>query len=383
MGAQEHTDPDSAATTDRIKQVSSFTLWGALAGGALLGALGYFFATPIAAAVGAGGESLAPTATYIGVMFAFTPIYVACFALEQVVRAEGAAMASVIGVISSTIANLVFDVLFILVLGWGVLGAGLALGASNLVMAGYYVWWLCRRSEVASLAPRWFRADPDMVRTVFGVGASALLQSSFLIVTTVVMNWIAIGYGDALLASMGVALRIAQLPETICMGVFMGAVPLFAYAFGARNSERLRRAITGAAIAIVGFTLIFSGLVFAFRDQVFALFSADPTVLADGTRILTAMLVATLFNGITGLLIAVFQATEQMRNATIMAVAQGVLFMPVILVANAWLGLTGVIWSMTFTELLTFGLGALLLLGSRRALDAEPSDDAIAAAALA
>jgi Na+-driven multidrug efflux pump len=285
------------------------------------------------------------------------------------------------GVIASTIANLAFDVLFILILGWGVLGAGIALGLSNVVMAGYYIWWLSRRSTIAGLAPRWFRADRDMLRTVFGVGMSELLQSSFLIVTTLVMNWIAISYGDALLASMGVALRISQLPEMICMGVFMGAVPLFAYSFGAGNHARLRRAISGAAIAILGFTAIFSGLVFGFRDHVFALFSADPAVISDGTAILTAMLVATLFNGITGLLMAVFQATEQIRNATIMSVAQGVLFLPVVLLGNAWFHLNGVIWAMTATELLTFGLGAVLFMTSRRALDAAPSEDAAAAAA--
>ncbi len=247
-------------------------------------------------------------------------------------------------------------------------------------MVGYYVWWLSQKSESVSLAPKFFRADRDMLKTVFGVGASELLMSSFLIVTTLIVNWVAIGYGDALLAGMGVALRISQLPEMICMGVFMGAVPLFAYAFGARNHARLRKAITGAAIAIGGFTVIFSTLVFLFRDQVFALFSADPSVITDGTLILTAMLVSTIFNGFTGLVIAVFQATEQMRNATIMSVAQGILFIPIILGGNAVFGINGVIWAMTVTEVLTFSLGMVLFAISRRALAAAPSAEAEEAA---
>lgn len=384
LGAEDAEAPpptDPVETADRIKQVSSFTTWGAAAGGVVVGAIGLIFATPIAGLVGASGDSLAPTATYIGAMFAFMPVYVLVFALEQVVRAEGAAVASMVGLIASTIANLVLDVLFILVLGWGILGAGVALGLANLVAVGYYAWWLTKRSETVSLSLRWFRADRLMLKTVFGVGVSELLQSSFLIITSLVMNWIAIGYGDALLAGIGVSLRIAQLPEMICMGIFMGAVPLFAYSFGARNHERLQQAIRGSAVAILAVTAVFSTIVFLFRDHVFELFSADPAVIADGTRFLTAMLVATLFNGITGLLIAVFQATEQMRNAMIMAVAQGLLFTPVVLIANATLGMTGVIWSMTFTELLTFGLGMVLFLSSRPAQDTEPSAHAIAAAA--
>ncbi|MBN9153635.1 MAG: MATE family efflux transporter [Microbacterium sp.] len=381
LGAQEQGGADAAAAAVRVKQVSSFTMWASLAAGAVIGALGVVFATPIATAVGATGASLAPTALYIGAMFAFAPILVACFSLEQIVRAEGAAVASMTGLIASTIANLIFDVLFIIILGWGVLGAGIALGLSNVVMVGYYIWWLTRKSEVVSLAPRWFRADRAMLTTVFGVGVSELLQSSFLIVTTLVMNWIAIGYGDALLASMGVALRISQLPEMMCMGVFVGVIPLLAYAFGARNAARLRQGIAGAAISIVGITVVFSTIVFLFREQVIGLFSVDPKVLTDGTLILTAMLVSTIFNGITGLVIAVFQATEQMRNATIMSIAQGVLFIPVVLVGNAVFGITGVIWAMTVTELLTFALGMALFAASRRALAAEPSPEAVQAAA--
>jgi len=378
LGAQEQAGSDPAASTRRIKQASSFALWGSIATGILVGALGLAFATPIAALVGASGSALAPTAQYIGAMFAFAPVYVAVFTLEQIVRAEGAAVASMNGLVLSTLANLLFDAILILGLGWGVLGAGVALGLANIVALGYYARWLAKRSEVVSLAPRWFSADREMLRTVFGVGLSELLQSSFLIVTTLLMNWIAIGYGEALLASMGVALRISQLPEMICMGIFMGAIPLFAYAFGAGNRTRLKRGIAGAAVSILGVTLVFSGLVFLFRDQVFALFSADPAVIADGTLILTAMLIATAFNGITGLVIAVFQATGQMRNATVMAVAQGVLFIPVLLAGNPMFGLTGVVWSMTVTELIVFMLGVALFAVSRRALDAGPSASAAA-----
>ena len=369
MGSQEDKETDAAANALRIKQVSSFTMWGAIAAGVVVGVLGLIFSTTIAGLIGASADALAPTATYIGVMFAFAPVYVAAFALEQVVRAEGAAVASMTGLIASTVANLVFDVLFILILPWGVFGAGLALGLSNVVMVGYYVWWLSKKSESVSLAPKFFRADRDMLKTVFGVGASELIMSSFMIVTTLIVNFVAVGYGDALLAGMGVALRVSQLPEMICMGVFTGAIPLIAYAFGARNHARLRKSITGAAIAIGGFTIVFSTLVFLFRDQVFSLFSADPAVLTDGTLILTAMLVSTIFNGFTGLIIAVFQATEQVRNATIMSIAQGVLFIPIILIGNAVIGINGVIWAMTITEGLVFLIGVGLWLASRHAID--------------
>ena len=208
-----------------------------------------------------------------------------------------------------------------------------------------------------------------MLRTVFGVGVSELLMASFLVVSALLLNWVAGSYGEAVIASFGVAQRIAQLPEMLCMGVFMGVLPLLGFAFGAGDRARLRAGIRSSALAIGGITLVFTTGVFLFRDQILGMFSADPAVLTDGALILAAMLVSTIFNGFTGLFIAVFQATEQMRNATIMAVAQGLLFAPILLVMSHLLGLTGVIWALTAAEVATFALGAVLLTVSRGALD--------------
>ncbi len=95
------------------------------------------------------------------------------------------------------------------------------------------------------------------------------------------------------------------------------------------------------------------------------MFSSSENVVRDGALILTAQLVATIFNGITALLIAVFQGTGRMRAATIMSVAQGVLFIPVVLVAKIWFGFTGIVWAMTVTELLTLAVALVLYLVER------------------
>ena len=349
--------------------------------GALIGGLCLLFLEAIVTVLGADRAAFAPTAQFVGGVLAFMPVLVAAFALEQVVRAEGGTRASMTGLIASTISNLVFDVLFILVLHWGVLGAALAIGLSNVVAVGYYIWFLQTRSANGiSLAPTWFTVRRAIVTEVFGVGVSELLMSAFMIVTAMMLNNLGVHYGDGVLAAFGVSLRIVQLPEFICLGIFMGALPLFAYAFGAGNRARLRSAIRASALAIAGTTVVFSGLVFLFRDQVFGLFSSSSDVIGTGVLILTAQLVATIFNGFTDLLLAVFQGTGKMRAATIMSVAQGVLFLPVVLLGNLWFALPGIIWAMTVTELLTLAV-AIVLYRVERPNASVPTDQERAAAA--
>ncbi|MNV83784.1 Multidrug export protein MepA [compost metagenome] len=81
-----------------------------------------------------------------------------------------------------------------------------------------------------------------------------------------------------------------------------------------------------------------------------------------GTYILVAMLISALFNGFTGLFMSIFQATGQGIPTNIMAITQGVLFIPMIIVLHSVFGLHGVIWSMTITEVITSLMGVILFM---------------------
>ncbi|MEV0461182.1 MATE family efflux transporter [Catellatospora methionotrophica] len=365
LGAAEH----EPAKAGQIKHVSSFALWGAVAAGAVFGGAGLLLLRPLVAVLGADAAAVPATTAYVGVMLAFVPVLAAAFCLEQLLRAEGAARQVMIGLIVSTVANVAFDVVFILVMHWGVAGAALAMGLSNLVVVGYFAAWLARHSAYVRLAPRWFTLSPAVLKPVFGVGVGELLQSAFLIVTTLVLNHLAVAYGDGALAAMGVAVRIAQVPEFLVMGVTIGVLPLLAYSYGKGDRERLTAALRGSAVAVGGIVLVFSTTVFVFREQVFAAFSADRSVLATGVTILTAQLVAMVANGFAGLLTSLFQAAGRSVPAIVMSVGHGVLFVPIALLGNLWFGLPGIIWALTATEIAVFAGGVAMWLASRQAID--------------
>ena len=136
------------------------------------------------------------------------------------------------------------------------------MGLANLGVVAYFVIWLSRHSEHVRLAPRWFTLSPTVLKPVFGVGVGELLQSAFLIITSLVLNNLAVAYGDGLLAAMGVAVRIAQVPEFLVMGVTLGVLPLLAYSYGKGDRSRLRSALRGSAVTVGGIALISATIVF-------------------------------------------------------------------------------------------------------------------------
>lgn len=370
LGAAEH-DPAKAG---EIRRVASFSFWGSVITGAVIGGAGLLFLNPLVSLLGANADAVPATTAFVGVLLAFVPVLAAAVCLEQLVRAEGAARQVMIGLIASTIVNLVLDVAFILVLHWGVAGAALATGLANLAVVLYFALWLGKNSEHVSLAPRWFTLAGSVVKPVLGVGVGTLLQSTFLIITALVLNNLAAAYGDGPLAAMGVAVRIAQVPEFLLMGITFGVLPLLAYSYGKGDANRLSSALRKSALAVGAIALLSSAVVFIFRDQVFAAFVSDRSVLAIGVVVLTAQLVAMVANAFTGLITSLFQATGRALAATVMSVTQGVLFIPVVLLGNLWFGLAGIIWALTVTEVAVLLTGLLMWLASRRAIDRGLAD---------
>lgn len=359
----EGAEPHPAQGSPDIRRVSSFSLWGAVGTGILVAVAGLLLLHPLVALLGAGGTAEAPTSAYVAVMLAFVPVLAAAFCLEQLVRATGAARQAMIGLIASVVASLGFDVLFILVLHWGVAGAALSTGLANLVMALYFAVWLQRSGRGMSLAPRWFTLSPGVLRPVFGVGVSELLQASFLIVTSLVLNTLSAAYGES-----------AKVPEFLVLGVTLGVLPLLAFAYGKGDRGRLRAALRASALTVGAITVVAAVLLFVLREPVFSAFSNDPAVLAIGVTVLTAQLVAMIANGFTGLLTSLFQATGREVPAIVLSSAQGVLFIPTVLLGSLWFGLPGIIWSLTVSEGLVLVVAVALWLASRRAIDRGPTE---------
>ena len=366
LGAAEH----EPAKAGEIKHVASFAVWGSAIVGAVLGGIGLLLLHPLVSLLGADAAAVPATSAYVAVMLAFVPVLAAAFCLEQLVRAEGAARQVMIGLIASTVANVVFDVLFILVLHWGVAGAALSMGLSNLGVVAYFVIWLhaaqrARQPRAALVHALAHRAEARL-RRGRRRAAPVRLPDRHLAGAQQPRGRLrrrpARGHGrrgphraGAGVPGDGRHARRAAAPRLLVRQGGPAAVS--------------PSALRGSAITVGGIALISATTVFVFREQVFSAFVADRSVLAIGVTILTAQLVAMVANGFAGLITSLFQATGRAVPAIVMSVAQGVLFIPIVLLGNLWFGLAGIIWALTVTEGIVFLVGVVMWLASRRAID--------------
>lgn len=343
-----------------VKKVSSVTLYLSLISGLLFILICIPFLSPILKLLGATGETLLHTRSYIIAYTIGSPFVIANFTLAQMVRGEGASTESMIGMIISVVINIILDPVFIFFLHMDVMGASVATVIGNICAVVYYMYYLEKKSPAQSIRLKYFKPNTTILFNIFKIGISALLLSGFLIVSSLMFNNYAVLYGDQVVAAFGVANRVCQISDFIGMGLYMGVVPLIAFSYSSNNTERLNKLLKTTAFYLVTIISVIASVLFVFRTQVLELFSSDESVIKVGVIILTALLFSTLFAGISGLLTSMFQAFGKSIQSTIMSVSRGIALIPIIIIGNNLFQLNGVIWSMTASELSACFIGLLL-----------------------
>jgi Na+-driven multidrug efflux pump len=76
-----------------------------------------------------------------------------------------------------------------------------------------------------------------------------------------------------------------------------------------------------------------------------------------------------VFNGFSGILTSLFQATGRSMQSIVMSMGQGIAFIPIVILGNVWFGLAGIIWSLTVSEGIVFVIGIIMWLASRPAIN--------------
>ncbi|MDO3412386.1 MATE family efflux transporter [Saccharibacillus sp. CPCC 101409] len=345
---------------DDVKHVSSFAFTSSLALGIILMAVGLPLIDSIVRGLGATADSFGFTRDYVLIMLAGSPFIVLFFTLENMVRSEGAAKTSMIGMILSVVVNIALDALTIFVLHWGVIGVASATVIANLAASIFFAYHIRYRSDALTISLKWFKADKEILSNVFKIGVPVFVMSLFLGAMSLIFNRFLVEYGEQAIAGFGISSRLLQFPECILMGLCEGVVPLIAFSFAA-NKQRMKQTIAFTIKVVVALAAAFGVIVYLISDHLIGLFTSDPKLIEMGSYILHVTFLSLFITGMTSLFTGIFQATAQGTAAFVMSIIQGVTLIPVLFIANHLNGFHGVVWSLVISDAVAFLVGAGML----------------------
>lgn len=302
--------------------------------------------------------------------------------LSHLIRAEGRAMLSSVGIALGGILNLVLDPIFMFVLlpkGREVLGAALATTVSNGVSAIYFfVVIFAHRGKRSTIS---LRFSPEVFRTniprrVLATGLPACLMTLMENISYAVLDNLMSLCGPAAQAGLGVAKKVNMLAHCIVRGVAQGSLPLIAYNYASRRYERMRRSVKAAAILAVSSAMVCTAVSLIFCRPLVTLFihsGSDAT--GYGASFLRILCLGAPFSAFAYTVISFFQAIGRgISSFTLAVLRKGVIDIPLMFVLRDLIPIYGIVAATPLADIMCCAAaGALFAAFLRRHnQEAEP-----------
>ncbi|MDC7226731.1 MAG: MATE family efflux transporter [Spirochaetales bacterium] len=350
-----------AKENDEAKSTASVAIYTAIAIGVVITAALLIFREPLLSFIGTSAATYQATSDYYTVISVFAIIFIFQIAISGLIRSEGATNIAMMGIILGIGLNIVLDPIFILVLDMGVGGAAWATAIGNGVGALYYIGYFARKKSLLSIAPRWFKPNKVMYGETFKIGIPSALSNLVMSFSMVLVNILAAGYGDHVVAGNGIQMRVASMAFMLIMGLAQGFQPFAGYNYGAEMYHRLK---DGFKITLIYSTILacFFCLIFIiFGESLIGAFIKDQATVDAGAKILKAFAIAIPFVGLQMTMMITFQSVGKAINAMIVSLGrQCIIYVPALFILNHLFGFNGFIYAQPIADFLTTG-GAVLM----------------------
>ena len=349
---------------EQAEQIANSAIMSGLLLGLISLGAGLIFLTPLLKLSGATTELLPYAREYALFVLLSAPFTIETLVLGTLLRAQGRAKASMAGMVTGGILDIILTPVFLFVLNLGVKGAALAAfigqAVAAMVLGGCF--WHGRmklrgklQSENRKWGKKYFKIKD--YGSIIKNGLPSLCRQGFASVAAVLLNRQAVGYGDAAVAAMSVDGRLFMVFFSLFIGYGQGFQPVAGYQFGAENKKKLKQAfiftlwsstIAAAGIGLTGFLFAPMTMSFFLKEDMAAqigifTFRSQCLILP---LIPIGILSNMLFQGIG----------QQGKAAFLSACRQGIVFLPLIFLLPEWIGLAGV----EIAQALSDGLTAII-----------------------
>lgn len=318
--------------------------------------IGYSFIEEILVLFGAKGAIFEPAKAYFSSLIIGIPFLAWSMMSNNAMRAEGAPKKAMMIMIISALVNLVLDPIFIIGFGWGMEGAAYATVLGYLSSTLYSVMFFAKGNSTLKLNRNYFKIKLKYIKSIFTIGSVTLARQGTVSLLSIVLNHSLFSYGSEIaVAAYGIISRLMMFTNFPVLGITQGFLPIAGFNFGAKKYDRV---ISAIKLSIVYGSLI-AGSIFIFilmfpleLTQIFV-GKSDVEILEMTPKAMIIVFAATPL--ITAQLIgsAYFQAIGKALPALFLTLTkQGMFLIPFILILPMRYELNGIWMAFPISDVL-------------------------------
>ena len=338
------------------EMASSAFFISAISGLAIL-LLGFCFLSPMLRLFGSTGkEVFGYSKEYARYILISAPIMCTSFVLNNVLRAEGKAVLSMIGLVAGALVNVALDPLLIFTAGLGVSGAGLATCISQIFSFSILLWMFLSGKTIVRLRVRSISKKFSVYADVTKTGFPSFCRQILASLCAVFLNRAAYQYGgEAAQAALGVVQKVFMLAFSISLGIGQGYQPVLGYNYSAKRFDRVKSAYVFTLLFSSGLMLLFAVVCGIFAGGFMRMFSLSDRATEIGSLTLRLQCITMPLLPMNFMAGLTYQVVGNKGLATLLSISrQGLFYIPAVLILPAIWELFGVQSCQAVSDFLAF-----------------------------
>jgi len=324
---------------------------------------------------GASEESMPYAVEYMRIILYASVLQGPAVGLNHFIRADGSPKTAMVSMFIGAGFNIVFDYIFIFILGMGMTGAALAtIGGQGLSAIWGISYFLSKRSNMR-LRMKNMKLHRELVRKTMLAGLPSFTnQISGSIMSLILNNRLGHYGGDVAIGGMGAINSLQQLLVLPTIGISHGAQPIIGYNRGAGNYHRIKETLGKAIFAATIVACIGFAAIKLFPDVLIGVFGKEKNFREFGTMAIGIwmMMLPLLGTQIIGSLY--FQAVGRPKISLILTLTRQIfILVPMIFIMSNLFGLKGILMSAPISDATSFIITFTFLMVKIRRLNKKIS----------
>lgn len=273
---------------EKVKDTIGNAIWIVLISSVIMACIGFFVAKPVLVLLRTDKVILGDATAYLKV----TSIGICCTGLyngvSSILRALGDSKTPLIFLIFASLVNVVLDLWFVLGLGWGVVGAGVATAFSQFLSAVTCIFYAYKSNTYFRLKKKNLKLNSYIVEKSLRLGIPVALQNSLIAFSLIVLQAIVNGYGATFTTAFTVISRIETLVQQPFMSLGAAVSTYTGQNLGAGKTDRVVKGFNSSNVMNGIFSAVVLVLFWTFTSPIVSIFGKDAEVLriaSDGLRI--------------------------------------------------------------------------------------------------
>ncbi len=220
-----------------------------------------FLSAPVLTLMGTSREILGDALLYVRIMFGGIPIVMTYNWLSAVLRSIGNGRTPLAAMGIASVCNILLDLLFVAVFGWGIAGAAAATLIAQAVSC-VYCFLHIRKTPVLHFSRADFQPTRDLIRRLFMLGAPMGIQNIIISIGGMILQSIVNTFGVIFVAGFTAANKLYGLLEIAAISFGFSVSTYTGQNLGAKEYGRIRRGVREGALMAVAASLLITVLMF-------------------------------------------------------------------------------------------------------------------------